>query len=133
MRPIVNYSEEEAKRDLEGWRGRLESGELAPVRSAGDYRQRDRLGRLEPRNIFADAVLPLRLWGSPGLFARVVPSEHILSVLGRSEEPYLLVMCPCGSESILEACAVVECVGACSRWFLQAGSVVHVHRFEAAA
>lgn len=128
MRAVVGYTDEEAERDRQDWRDRLESCELT-TRPAGGYRLHDWLGRLEPRNIFADAVLPLRLWGVPGLFARVVPSEHIVRALGRDGLVYLLVVCPCGAESVLERAAFTECRGGCGRWFLQIGDAVRVHRF----
>lgn len=148
MRAISGYTDEEAERDREGWRDRLGSparlspAEVAsatedltpgPGRPAGDRRPRDRLGSLEPRNVFADAVLPLRLWGSPGLFARVVPSEHVLTACGRDGLTYLLVVCPCGAESVLVAAAFTECRGECGRFFLSVGDEVRVHRFEAEA
>src|ERR1017187_320695 len=145
MRAIVGYTDEEAERDRDGWRDRLGSlepltpAELAgamedltpgPGRPAGDQRPRDRLGSLEPRNVFADAVLPMRLWGSSGLFARVVPSEHVLTALGRDGLAYLLVVCPCGAESVLERAAFMGCRGECGRFFLSVGDEVRVHRFE---
>jgi hypothetical protein len=144
--PIVGDTDDEAERDREGWRDRLGSPERmtpaefasaaedltpGPGRPAGDQRQRDRLGSLEPRNVFADAVLPLRLWGSSGLFARVVPSEHVLTACGRDGQAHLLVVCPCGAESVLERAAFTECAGECSRWFVSVGDEVRVHRFEA--
>jgi hypothetical protein len=129
-RAIVGYTEEEGEALLAGWRERLERRE-APVRAVGDYRQRDGLGRLEPRNPFADAIIPLRLWGCADLFARVVPPEHVLTATGRDGKGYALLLCVCGAQSVLERAGFTECVGGCGRWFLQADEKVHVHRFPA--
>lgn len=130
MRPgIVGYSDAEAEQLLQGWRERLEPRLPAPC-PTDDYRLRDRLGRLEPRNILADAILPLRQWAPPGLFARVVPPQHLLAALGRDGRDYMLVLCPCGAESVLERYTFTECVGDCGRWFLSARGEIRVHRFE---
>jgi hypothetical protein len=132
MRQIVDYTEEEGEALLAGWRERLGRPELTheqPGRPAGDLRQLDPVGGYEPRILFANAALPLRLWGGPSLFARVVPPEHVLTATGRDGQRYALLLCVCGAQSVLERVGFTECVGRCSRWFLWTGEKVHVHRF----
>lgn len=132
MRQIVGYTEQEGEALLASWRERLGRPEPAheqPGRPAGDLRQLSPVGGYEPRKLFANAALPLRLWGTPSLFARVVPSEHVLTALGRDGKGYALLLCVCGTQSVLERAGFTECVGDCGRAFLDMGDEVRVHRF----
>jgi hypothetical protein len=129
---IVGYTEEEGEALLAGWRERLGRPKPTPEqpgRPAGDLRQLSPLGGYQPHNLFANSALPLRLWGGPSLFTRVVPPEHVLTAVGRDGKGYALLLCVCGAQSVLEPCGFTECVGGCSRWFLWTGQKVHVHRF----
>jgi hypothetical protein len=129
MRAIVGYTDEEAQRDREDWRERLEPRPVdRPYLQVGDRRPRDRLGRLEPRNLFRDGVLPLRLWGYHGLFARVVPQEHLLVTVDRERRDCCVVLCACGVQTLL-GLGFTGCRGSCGRWFLGVGREVRVCRF----
>lgn len=119
-----------------------------------DYRRRDRLGRLEPRNIFKDAGLLVR-WMPPGLFAKTVPPAYLIRVSERyghgpardvlayiasvnaieAWEPdehgnLTIVLCPCGALSNVASYQFTGCVGECGRVFLAIGDDVRVHRWE---
>lgn len=121
----------------------------------GDYRRRDRLGRLEPRNPLADGVLlgqalpspkpKVREWshgmGFLELWDQVVPETHLLVATDRLGRSQRILLCPCGSETILLPASPTACSGVlwqaddeldptgCTRFFLAAMGVVRVHRF----
>ena len=130
-RRIVGYTDTEGEALIAGWRERLVAAprQEPPGRPAGDMRQRSPVGGYEPRNLFTSPALPLRLWGPPGLFARVVPPEHVLTATGRDGKGYALLLCVCGAQSVLERAGFTECAGDCGRAFLDTGDEVRVHRF----
>lgn len=87
-------------------------GSDVPYVRPGDYRARDQLGRLVPRNPFADGIAMFR--AIPGLaarFNRTVPESH-LDADG--------VRCTCGAEvEQLPQSQITACPGECGRRFLR--------------
>lgn len=82
----------------------------------------DHLGRQVPRNPFrgaAGVVLALRI-GMAAQFEKRVPEDYLLG-------PW--VLCVCGALQAIDAGEVVECAGACGRWFLSTGESVRVARW----
>jgi hypothetical protein len=143
-RHIVGYADAEAQALLEGWRERLD-GPVVPGRPSGDYRGRDRLGRLDLRRPMSDgALLGRALPGFLSLWGRVVPDEHVLVTEDRMGRPNRILLCPCGSATVLLPAVPTACSGVlwrdddeldydgCCRFFLLTGRDVRVKRFEAA-
>ena len=89
-----------------------------------DHRPHDALGRLVPRNPFADGmVLARALPGIGGVFRGSVPDEYRAS--GG-------VRCVCGAETPIEGSTPVACSGGCGRHFWRVGGEIRVANFEEA-
>ena len=90
-------------------------------------------------------VMAAALPGFGELWTQAIPDSHVLKTTGRDGEPYRIVLCPCGAQSILtDDDPLVQCRGGafagdeldptlCPRFFLATEDDVRVHRFATAA
>lgn len=89
-----------------------------------------------PQRMFAGkrgaAALLRGIPGFAGLWEKVVPAMFVLEVLDRGRVLWLVVLCPCGSQTPVAEAAFEECAGACGRWFFATGQSVRVRRFPPA-
>lgn len=89
-----------------------------------DHRERDALGRKQPRRIPVTTFLST---------ARHTASEHLRKVPSRAVEEqgrddagdYSLVNCPCGGHPVVRA-LIAQCPGGCERWYVAPGAQVWV-------
>jgi hypothetical protein len=78
-------------------------------------RRHDRLGRVQPRNPFADTMVLIRAFPEVALAfekGKRVPASYITE--GG-------VRCRCGSRTPLSRGMIAECAGKCGRWFCRVG------------
>lgn len=102
----------------------------ARLPSYAEVAHRDRLGRGTLHRFQGIVFLRAYPWLLT-LFTGQVPDEMLAEEVADDGRRAYVVPCPCGAEPLVPLADIIECPGACGRFFLHAGSRVRVAKFGA--